>query len=102
FKMTSNITGIRTNRNGGEAISFYPNPFTDLVNLDLTLESGYTGMVSIQVYNMAGMVVTSHTADRITGGQGTVTLDLAGEPRGYYILKVNAGGEVHSVVLNKQ
>ncbi|MCK4750460.1 MAG: DUF362 domain-containing protein, partial [Bacteroidales bacterium] len=49
FKMTSNITGIRTNRNGGEAISFYPNPFTDLVNLDLTLESGYTGMVSIQV-----------------------------------------------------
>ncbi len=102
FKVTSNITGIHANSNGGEAISFYPNPFTDLVNLDLNLESGYSGQVSIEVYNMAGMLVSSRNSDKLTGGRGSVSIDMSGDPSGYYILKVNAGGETLSVVLNKQ
>jgi hypothetical protein len=101
FKVTSNIVGTSVDRIP-KGIGCYPNPFTDLLCVDLNLESGFTGPVVVSVYNMAGMNVMTHVSGSVTGGKGALAIDLGGEPRGYYILKVETGGETHSMVLNKQ
>jgi hypothetical protein len=100
FKVTANIVGI-PERGRSARLSCYPNPFTDLLSLDVHLESGYTGPFVVQVYNMAGMNVLTLASGRLKGGNGTLTVDMGGEPRGYYILKVEAGGETHTMVLHK-
>lgn len=101
FKITSNIVGIYGDVISGE-ISSFPNPFTDLLSLDLKLLSGYTGPVRIHLYNMAGLNVLSSSQHFITGGNGAVSLDMSLEPAGQYVLQVHAGNEHHSIVIHKQ
>jgi len=101
FKVTTNITGIsrETDEPGFHA---YPNPASDLLYLDMNLASGYTGEGLVQVYNMAGTRCLIRQQARLTGGTGTVTLDLADLPAGSYIIQLSAGGGNHSLVINKQ
>jgi len=101
FKVTSSITGILSMYRQTE-LRCYPNPFTDFLNVELDLESGYTGPVEIQVNNMAGMMVAKHTTEWISGGQGSMLVDLTGEPGGIYILQVRAGSNINTITLNKQ
>ena len=92
--------GVEKAHSGG--LNCYPNPCTDQLFVDLNLQSGYTGSVMIRVFNMAGINIMTHTSGNLMGGTGSVTLDLGGEPRGHYILQINAGDEKHSAIINKQ
>ncbi len=102
FKVTQAATGTEADLNDVEALRCFPNPFTGLLNMELNLKSGYSGQVIVQVYNMAGISVMTHTSGHISGGQGTLSIDLGGEPHGYYILEINAGGTIKSMIINKQ
>jgi len=101
FKITSSIVGISADRISGE-ISCFPNPFTDFLTLDVNLASGYTGAVMIRVYNMTGKDIMTSASGMLVGGNGSVSLEMGGEPRGPYVLQVSAGGENHSIVICKQ
>jgi len=83
----------------GEEISCYSNPVTDLMHVKLQLESVYTGNVSVELYNMAGMSLISHDAS-LVGGEGSISLDLSGQTAGYYILRVYPGSESYSFFIN--
>lgn len=101
FHITASITGKSEIGTDAE-ISCYPNPFSDLLYLDLNLASGFTGPVVIKVYNMAGMNVLTHTSWKLVGGNGELSIDLGDKPDGNYLLQIAAGAEIHSVIINKQ
>jgi thiol-disulfide isomerase/thioredoxin len=62
------------------SVSVFPNPANNQVTVDL---SGFTGNVSVDVYNLLGEVVSSVTA---TGNQTQV--DVSALPAGNYVLQV--------------
>jgi hypothetical protein len=80
----------------------YPNPFRDMVQLDLDLDKAYTGPVYVEVFNLAGRQLQYHSSAIVLGGKGQMQLDLAGEPSGYYLLQVRAGARQLSTVIQKQ
>ncbi len=101
FKVSTQIVGISGN-GAEEAVNCYPNPFTDLLHMDLDLPSGYSGPVMIRVYNMAGVNILTRSTDHLVGGKGSAKLNMSGNPRGHYLLQVEAGGEKHTIILNKK
>lgn len=101
FKVTRDVTGIPVHNQETRRVRCYPNPFTDLVHLEVNLESVHDGPVAIRVYNMAGMLIYTHPAETLSGGHAVITLELEGEPKGIYILEMEAGGDTHSILLNK-
>ncbi len=100
FKITAVIAGI-SGRGAAEGINCYPNPVSDHLNVELQLESSYTGKASVQLFNMAGMSLISHNANLI-GGEGFVGIDLGGQTSGYYILRIDAGAETYSFPIHKR
>jgi len=101
FKVTHDATGIKSVFSS-EELKCYPNPVTDLIHVDLNLESGYSGAFTVQVYNMAGKIVKTQSAGFVSGGTGSVSLNLGAEPHGTYLLEVSVGGTVKTLVINKQ
>jgi hypothetical protein len=102
FKVTTNVTGIRPESNYPQILGCYPNPFTDLLNVEINLPSDQSGQVIVRVYNMAGIAVITETIGSTSGGKGTFTIDMGGEPGGYYILEIDAGEATQSIIINKQ
>ena len=80
----------------------YPNPFTDLIHVDMNLASGYSGPVSLQVFDMAGRKAAVHFTAQLSGGEGSMNVELGDLPRGYYMLKVQADSENHTLLINRQ
>jgi hypothetical protein len=95
-------TGMDTEKAVSGGVNCYPNPFSDLLHVSLKLENGFTGSVTIQVFSMSGTNVLTQTGINLLGGDGMVTLHMEGEPAGNYILQVDAGGDMYSVMINKK
>ncbi len=95
-------TGVDEVRKDDPGLRCYPNPVTDLLNVKLDLESGYTGPVTIRVCNMAGMMVVSMPSGSVTGGVGTLSIDLGNQPQGQYLLEVSTGIATITAIINKQ
>ncbi|MEN8202751.1 MAG: sugar-binding protein [Bacteroidota bacterium] len=79
----------------------YPNPFSDLLHVNLNLSTAYSGPASVLIYDMAGRSILHQKDIYLSGGIGYVSLEMSGESRGMYLLKVRAGKEHHSMILNK-
>jgi hypothetical protein len=80
--------GIKTNNAFLNAVSNYPNPFTNSTNIVVNLNTGKT--IDVKVYDAIGKVVFTKT---VTGniGQNTIVVDAANLNSGVYYYTVTAG-----------
>jgi hypothetical protein len=67
----------------------YPNPFnpTTYISFDLV----ETGVATLQVYNLAGQLLTTLANHRMDAGRHTVIFDATTLPSGVYLCKLTAG-----------
>lgn len=81
-------------------ISVYPNPFTDDIKMDLTVQSG--GDVTIQVYSSVGQLVYAETFPSMPG-RNHYKLDITDRPApGIYLLKATTKDHSYSQRILKQ
>ena len=102
FRVTRSVIGTGTDRWPESPIRCYPNPYSDLLQAEVELGSGYTGAVTIQLFDLAGKQVASLQDARISGGFGSFTLEMGDQPAGHYILRLRAGEEEHSMILTRR
>lgn len=74
----------------------YPNPFSN--NLDVYLSQNTTEQVQLQLYNLAGQKVLDQ---QFTGGQAQYSLSTASLSPGFYLLRIEADGEVQTLKVVK-
>ena len=110
-------TGIN-NHDLNASLNVYPNPTTDIVNVELTINNGQSGDVAIQVYDMYGKLLdvvnvgntdamnrvpTDHSVDSygVANTHGlsaqTTQIDLSRYTNGVYFIKAVAEGNVLAV-----
>lgn len=80
------ITGVME-INETPVLSIYPNPFTNLINLQFNVES--TGTLSVLVYNTLGEQVTSFTKRINKGEVPFLQMDTSGLTPGIYFYSCN-------------
>lgn len=68
-------------------MKLYPNPANEYVNIDYTLAG--TGVVQIDIYSLAGKLVSSHTPGNRHKGNYTHRWQTKGIPTGTYICKIS-------------
>jgi predicted esterase len=84
---------------GGESLSFYPNPVTDRVQLQL--QNSYSGTFTVQVINSGGAVMKTFSLNK-NSGYSQHNLYLGDLPRGNYILRMVTRNGTESRKLMKQ
>ena len=77
----TDFTGIHENQQT-LAVSLYPNPAHEQLNLRYTLENSTA--VTINLYDMNGRLVSSESKGTQTAGAQQSTLSLSGIPAGMY------------------
>jgi len=70
--------------------SFYPNPATENITVNYSLEQ--SAKVNYTIYDLTGKQVQSETANRFSGSQQHI-LDVTSLPAGTYLLNVNVNGK---------
>lgn len=75
--------------------NLFPNPATDLLNIDLTLDQ--TNVVLIELYNIIGQKIAEKNVTGF-GGKNNFTIDLKSYVKGVYMVKIKAG---HSETIKK-
>jgi hypothetical protein len=75
------------------ATRIYPNPFTDVVNMDFNNESA-GNRISIEVYDLSGRIGYRRMLGQLPKGGNTVRLTAAeaGLKTGVYIITLSANG----------
>jgi hypothetical protein len=94
------VSGMRSRGYEMQAFQAFPNPFHDLVNLDLKLTK--SAKVIMEIYDVSGVLISRIYSDYATQGQKIHAEFDAGHLRdGIYLLKVAIDGEVsmHRLVL---
>ena len=80
-------------------VNLYPNPSTGRdIKLDVNLENAEN--VQITVMNASGQVVSSSSKGKLASGNNTLTLDLNGQTKGIYIVKVLIGDKMVTKTLS--
>ena len=72
-------------------IKRYPNPFVDVVKLDIYLHN--SSFVSAKLYDREGRLVETFYENKLVEGLHTISTDLKDMAKGIYILEVNIGGK---------
>ncbi len=80
----------------GIALKIFPNPSTDVVTVEMTLEADE---VTMELLNLAGQVVMSRQAFT-TGGLLRESLDVSDLAQGMYMLRVNGQTLQSAIVVN--
>ncbi|MGN8040295.1 putative Ig domain-containing protein, partial [Chitinophaga sp. 22321] len=89
---------------GSFQVSAYPNPFTDNLAIDLTLQKPAPGLL-IEISDMTGKVLYNETRKGVPEGKNTIRVNTQRYvgTTGFYILKVTSTtGETKSVKLLKR
>ena len=73
-----------------------PNPFSE--SLDIYLSHPATGSVQFQLFNLSGQKVLNQ---QLGGGQEQYTLSTTGLSSGFYLLRIEADGEVQTLKVVK-
>lgn len=85
--------------NGNEVfktkLKTYPNPTTD--NTTLTFNLSESSNVTVQVYNISGVLVKTILKKNVNAGAQTLTIDGSDFRNGTYIVKFNAGNQNETV-----
>jgi|GEM_PF-4857753 len=83
---------------GGNLITSYPNPVSDVANIDLTLTRDQS--VRISVYNSMGTLVRTKTIAG-SGGVNHISLATAGLGKGVYYIQLAYGNEIRRTRIQK-
>ncbi|MEQ8323394.1 MAG: T9SS type A sorting domain-containing protein, partial [Vicingaceae bacterium] len=82
--MVSDYVGINS-LNGENAVNIYPNPASDVVNINV---SGVAGSVlNIEVSNIAGQVILTRQLNDFNGS-ATTELDISDLNKGVFLVKI--------------
>lgn len=78
-------------------VTVFPNPAQDLANINFTMPA--TNNVSIEVYDLAGKMVSNQTFGKIAAGQQNLQVNTTGLNAGLYFVRLLAGNTVQTVRL---
>lgn len=81
----STITTSLKKSNNQFQFLLYPNPTQGILNIDLTTSKSFTGLASVEVYNIRGQVV------RTAAFFQQIQLDVSSLPQGIYLLLLKQG-----------
>lgn len=102
FKVFSNVTVIGEKTQLGPAISFYPNPFSEIFYVEVDAGNDYTQNAILKVYNLQGQLVDSENIVVIPGGNSISSVNLGIGSPGVYILELKVDGNTFSRVIRKK
>jgi uncharacterized protein (DUF362 family) len=89
------ISGIRNYTMSSYKISIYPNPATDILNIELS--KSFTGPYQLEVYSLDGKLMISKNGFNNSNGQVNIN---ALKP-GVYVLRVIIGNELAQILFTK-
>jgi len=69
-------------------IKIYPNPTTEKITLEFSGDVRVENFRPLQIYSLSGQLLQEYPMHSTT-----ITISLAGMPKGVYILKVNVNGK---------
>jgi len=97
----SNVVTIKINNSLIKA-STYPNPFTNMVQVDIKAENNET--VIVRLVDMSGRMIKQVKAELRKGANSIAINDIKNIPSGMYLLDVNAanGQSIYKTKLMKQ
>ncbi len=79
------------NENGESlALSVYPNPITDKVNIQFNLSENQN--VSVKLYNAVGQVAYNSILGNLAAGVQNITINTTNLPSGIYVMDLSIGG----------
>jgi hypothetical protein len=96
YSTTVKVNKEKSNANG---ISVFPNPYTNSFAVSFTTTA--SGRATIEMMNLQGTVVATHTADVDTGTNTIEMLEANLADPGVYIVRLTMNNEVHFVKLVK-
>ncbi|MFN8393923.1 MAG: PKD domain-containing protein [Bacteroidia bacterium] len=81
------------------AVSLYPNPAHDHLQIDVTLEDA--APVSLQLMDLSGRAVQTENPGYLGSGKHGIRIDTRDLPAGLYLARVQAGGSIstHKVLI---
>ncbi|NTW24149.1 MAG: T9SS type A sorting domain-containing protein, partial [Lentimicrobium sp.] len=82
-------TGVEENVINTSSFSTYPNPVSDKLNVEFTLETASD--VNYSVYNASGMMVKSGKPALMANSNQLLTINVSDLPSGLYVVRVTAG-----------
>jgi len=77
--------GIAVYQTGTTKLSYFPNPSTGLINIEIQSEEAQRA--TFRVFNLVGMTVYTEEIE-LSQGSVTKTLDLSGNPKGMYLIQM--------------
>jgi hypothetical protein len=97
LNFTDLTTGIAKSAKqfGHSNLFIYPNPVTDVLNIDLT---GVTGEGTISIFTLEGKVMQTQN----TSGNRLTTMILSHLPKGIYLCRYSNATEIKTVKIIKQ
>ncbi len=94
------ITGINNaDGKGLTNLSVYPNPMREKASVSFT--SSDNGSFVIKIFDITGRELTT-LSNQATNGITTFELDLSGNPKGIYFLRLQQGSEIKNIKLIKE
>ncbi len=74
-------------------VAFYPNPTTGIINMDIEVQK--SGTAQLKLIDTRGSVVMQRSMELGAGFQ-SITLDIANNPKGIYLLQLQQGDVLYS------
>jgi hypothetical protein len=93
------LTGIRKTNEANMALQIHPNPVNDFVYVEFNLPQ--TSLVSIQIINAMGAMVTELHHGQLPAGQQQFTWHAGHLPKGLYLCRVQVGEETRTLKIVK-
>lgn len=73
-------------------LNIYPNPASDLLNIDLSLARETS--VKMELFDLSGRLVYSNNSGNLGAGEHDLSMEVSGLRTGSYTLRITAGEEV--------
>lgn len=79
-------------KEASDEVSVYPNPASDVLNIEYTLVK--ESAVNVRIYDLTGKVVKVMNLGTEASGRTVSTIDVGDLPEGIYLCEVNAGDSI--------
>ncbi|NNF02656.1 MAG: T9SS type A sorting domain-containing protein, partial [Bacteroidia bacterium] len=90
--ITNVVSGIKENTINGLDINVYPNPASDFLVLNYTLENATS--IKVEIRNTLGQIVKEITDEKMLAGEKSFTVDISDLRAGVYTLNTISGSAV--------
>jgi len=92
------LVSAQNEENSTQSIFVFPNPLQDdILSIESTLP--FASPVRIEILNLMGQSIIEKDMGNHEAGTVTFTLDLAGQPKGAYVVRIRSSGGIRSAML---